>query len=72
MNCVKCNMVLVYDEHEAAHKCNGTTLRCGQCKKWMDIAHNDDHSCGEKQFEAFKEFYIGDSHRWSIQKVESK
>jgi hypothetical protein len=51
-NCVKYNMVLVSDKCDAAHKCTGKTWRCGQCKNWMDIAHKDDHACGEKQCEA--------------------
>ena len=37
----------------------------------MDIAHKDDHSCGEKQCEACKEFYIGDNHRCFIKKLEN-
>ncbi len=65
-------MVLVSDECEAAQKCNGTTWRCFQCKKWMDIAYKDDyHSRDEKQCEACKEFYIGDFHRCFVKKLEN-
>jgi len=71
-NCKACNMPLVSDECEAAHKCNGKTWRCGQCKKWMDISHKDEHSCGEKHGEACKEFYTGDNHRCFIKKLENK
>jgi hypothetical protein len=38
----------------------------------MDIAHKDDHSCGEKQCEACKEFYIGDDPGCFIKKFENK
>ncbi len=38
----------------------------------MDIAHKDDHSCGEKQCKACKEFYIGEDHRCFIKKLENK
>ena len=37
----------------------------------MDIVHKDDHSCGEKQFEACKEFNIGDDHRCFIKRLEN-
>jgi len=38
----------------------------------MDIAHKYDHSCGEKQCEACKEFYTGDNHRCFIKNLENK
>jgi len=37
----------------------------------MDLANKDGHSCGEKQCEASKEFYMGDDHRFFIKKFDN-
>jgi hypothetical protein len=70
-NCKACNMPMVSDVCQEAHKCNGKTWRCGSCKKWMDIDHKDSHTCGEKKCEACGEHYTGDNHRCFIKKLEN-
>lgn len=70
--CDTCNLWCVDAECLLKHqeKCNGKSKRCIDCKKWCDIEHFEEHTCGEKFCRNCDNYYIGDNHRCFITPID--
>jgi hypothetical protein len=70
--CELCNLWCAGDDCLEVHlkKCKGDSIRCLECKKWVEKTHFDSHICGEKFCSNCDTYYEGE-HRCYIKPLVS-